>query len=65
MKKKFCHLWLRVDYQENAQARIYVEMNLVVPWVQMVALIKPHAPSGKTGVTPFEADTMLRIHFMQ
>jgi transposase, IS5 family len=24
------------------------EMNLVVPWVELAALIKPHAPAGKT-----------------
>ena len=41
------------------------EMNLVVPWVELVALIKPHAPAGKTGRPPFAVETMLRIHFMQ
>jgi IS5 family transposase len=41
------------------------EMNLVVPWSELVALIEPHAPSGKTGRPPFAVDTMLRIHFLQ
>ena len=41
------------------------EMNLVVPWAELVALIEPHAPSGKTGRPPFAVSTMLRIHFMQ
>jgi IS5 family transposase len=41
------------------------EMNLVVPWTELVALIEPHAPSGKTGRPPFAVPTMLRIHFMQ
>jgi IS5 family transposase len=41
------------------------EMNLVVPWTELVALIEPHAPSGKTGRPPFAVATMLRIHFMQ
>ena len=41
------------------------EMNLVVPWSQLIALIEPHAPTGKTGRPPFAVSTMLRIHFMQ
>lgn len=41
------------------------EMNLVVPWAELIALIEPHAPAGKTGRPPFAVPTMLRIHFMQ
>ena len=41
------------------------EMNLVVPWAELVGLIEPHAPLGKTGRPPFAVATMLRIHFMQ
>ena len=41
------------------------EMNLVVPWSELVGLIGPHAPAGKTGRPPFAVLTMLRIHFMQ
>jgi IS5 family transposase len=41
------------------------EMNLVVPWSELVGLIEPHAPKGNTGRPPFAVSTMLRIHFMQ
>ncbi len=41
------------------------EMNLVVPWAELVALIEPHAPAGKSGRPPFAVATMLRIHFLQ
>jgi IS5 family transposase len=41
------------------------EMNLVVPWSELVGMIKPHAPAGKTGRPPFAVETILRIHFMQ
>jgi IS5 family transposase len=41
------------------------EMNLVVPWGELIGLIAPHAPAGKTGRPPFAVATMLRIHFMQ
>ena len=40
-------------------------MNLVVPWSELVGLIQPHAPAGKTGRPPFAVLTMLRIHFTQ
>lgn len=43
------------------------EMNLVVPWAELVALVAPHAPTpgAKGGRPPFAAETMLRIHFLQ
>ena len=43
------------------------EMNLVVPWAELVSLIAPHAPQPGTkgGRPPFAVDTMLRIHFLQ
>ena len=43
------------------------EMNLVVPWAELVSLIEPHAPapSAKGGRPPFAVETMLRIHFLQ
>ena len=41
------------------------EMNRVVPWAELVRLIQPYAPSGKTGRPPFAVETLLRIHFMQ
>ncbi|MBE0589342.1 MAG: IS5 family transposase [Hydrogenophaga sp.] len=43
------------------------EMNLVVPWAELVSLISPHAPAVgiKGGRPPFAVQTMLRIHFLQ
>ena len=43
------------------------EMNLVVPWAELVSLIAPHAPApgAKGGRPPFALETMLRIHFLQ
>ena len=42
------------------------EMNLVVPWAELVSLIAPHAPApgAKGGRPPFAVETMLRIHFL-
>ena len=41
------------------------EMDLVIPWSDLLALIAPHAPAGKTGRPPFALETMLRIHLLQ
>ena len=43
------------------------EMNLVVPWAELVSLIAPRAPApgAKGGRPPFGVETMLRIHFLQ
>ena len=41
------------------------EMERVVPWAALVALITPYAPEGRRGRPPFPVETMLRIHFMQ
>jgi IS5 family transposase len=34
-------------------------MNLVIPWSQLLALITPHAPAGKTGRPQFATEAML------
>jgi transposase, IS5 family len=41
------------------------EMERVVPWSELVALVSPHMPEGRRGRPPFPAEAMLRIHFMQ
>ena len=43
------------------------EMNLVVPWGELVSLIAPHAPEpgAKGGRPSFAVETMLRVHFLQ
>lgn len=41
------------------------EMEKVVPWADLVALVSPYLPEGKRGRPPFPCETMLRIHFMQ
>lgn len=41
------------------------EMEKVVPWADLVALVSPYLPQGKRGRPLFSPETMLRIHFMQ
>ena len=54
---------------KRTRKRVFLEeMNLVVPWTELVSLIQPFAakpPGDKGGHPPFPVETMLRIHFLQ
>ena len=41
------------------------EMERVVPWSELVALVSPYMPEGRRGRPPFPVEALLRIHFMQ
>src|SRR5260221_4225715 len=41
------------------------EMERVVPWTRLVALIQPHYPAGRRGRPPIGLERMLRIYFLQ
>ena len=41
------------------------EMNLVIPWSELLSLIATYAPWGNTGRPPFATEVMLRIHLLQ
>lgn len=41
------------------------EMNLVVPWTQLLQVVEPHYPKAGQGRPPLGMEKMLRIYFMQ
>ena len=41
------------------------EMDRVVPWARLEALIEPHYPVAGNGRKPYPLSTILRIHFLQ
>jgi transposase, IS5 family len=41
------------------------EMEQVVPWVELQALIEPHYPKGENGRPPVGLSIMLRVYFLQ
>src|SRR5215210_5243583 len=45
--------------------RFLAEMERVVPWARLVALIAPHYPTGRRGRPPIGIERMLRIYFLQ
>ena len=58
-------LGLNLTSKRTRKREFLDEMNLVVPWAELIALISPFAPEGKKGRPPFAVGRMLRIHFMQ
>jgi len=51
--------------KQTRRERFLAEMEQVVPWVKLVALIEPHYPSGRRGRPPIGIERMLRIYFLQ
>lgn len=53
--------------KKTRKREFLAEMNQVVPWSALVALIEPVYPSrgNKGGRPPFSIEAMLRIHFLQ
>jgi IS5 family transposase len=45
--------------------RFLAEMNAVIPWAALLALIAPHYPTGGRGRPPVPLERMLRIYFLQ
>lgn len=41
------------------------EMERVVPWARLVALVVPHYPEGRRGRPPMGIERMLRLYFLQ
>jgi IS5 family transposase len=47
------------------RAAFLAEMDKVVPWNELCALIEPHYPKPGRGRPPVGLERMLRIHFLQ
>lgn len=45
--------------------RFLGEMDAVIPWTPLLALIEPHYPKAGRGRRPLPLETMLRIYFVQ
>ncbi len=51
--------------KQTRRERFLAEMEQVVPWSGLVALIEPHYPKAGGGRKPYPLETMLRIHLLQ
>ena len=62
---KQASLELNVNTRKTRKREFLEQMERVVPWAALVALIAPYYPEGRTGRPPFALETMLRVHFLQ
>ncbi|HEV7868982.1 MAG TPA: IS5 family transposase, partial [Chthoniobacteraceae bacterium] len=51
--------------KQTRRERFLAEMEKVVPWARLVAVVEPHYPAGKRGRPPIGIERMLRIYFLQ
>ncbi|AZC18562.1 Mobile element protein [Pseudomonas sp. CMR5c] len=51
--------------KKTRRERFLAEMEQVVPWSGLVALIEPHCPKAGGGRKPYPRETMLRVHLLQ
>jgi transposase, IS5 family len=58
-------LGLKLDNRRTRKKQFLDEMDAVVPWRSLIALIEPHCKRAATGRPPFALETLLRIHFLQ
>jgi IS5 family transposase len=57
-------VWARKK-RVTRRERFLAEMEAVIPWATLVALIVPHYPVAGRGRRPLPLETMLRIYFLQ
>ena len=55
-------LVLKLDIKKTRKREFLAQMEKVVPWDDLVALLAPNYPEGKNGRPPFSLHSMLRIH---
>ena len=62
---KQASLGLNLSTKKTRKREFLHDMERVVPWSALIAIVEPHCPRSKTGRPPFAAETMLRIHYLQ
>src|SRR5712692_8113498 len=51
--------------RKSKRERFLEEMEQVVPWAELQALVEPHYPKGENGRPPVGLSIMLRVYFVQ
>ena len=53
-------------YGRKSRRELFLdEMNQVVPWAELEALVEPHYPKAGSGRRPVGLPIMLRVYFVQ
>ena len=61
----FAHSEYAGKKKVTRRERFLGEMEKVVPWTRLCAVIEPHYPKGERGRPPIGLERMLRIYFLQ
>ena len=52
-------------WKKTRREQFLDEMEAVMPWAELLALIEPHYPKGENGRPPVGLGIMLRVYFLQ
>ena len=61
----FATLEHQTKKKQTKREALLAEMDAVVPWAALLALIAPHYPKAGNGRRPYPLEVMLRIYFLQ
>ncbi len=64
-QRTFAGLAWQTKGKVTRRERFLAEMNAVIPWTRLIAVIEPHYPKAGRGRRPMGVETMLRIYFLQ
>jgi IS5 family transposase len=51
--------------KKTRREQFLAEMDAVIPWAELMALVAPHYSKGEIGRKPVGLDIMLRVYFLQ
>jgi hypothetical protein len=64
-QRTFASLAWTTKRKVTRRERFLAEMNAVIPWAPLLALIEPHYPKAGRGRRPVGLGLMLRLYFVQ
>jgi transposase, IS5 family len=64
-QRTFASLAWQAKGKVSRREQFLAEMDAVIPWARLLALIEPHYPQAGNGRQPLGLEKMLRIYFLQ
>jgi IS5 family transposase len=64
-QRTFASLAWQAKGKVTRRERFLAEMDAVIPWARLLALVEPHYPKAGNGRQPLGVEKMLRIYFLQ
>jgi transposase, IS5 family len=64
-QRTFASLAWQAKGKVTRREQFLAEMDAVIPWARLLALIEPHYPKAGNGRQPLGVEKMLRIYFLQ